>query len=101
MSSQMDGIDIPQSNRLDRVRDVIHVISEGTLGTHEIHSKTGIKTRHILYAVHSARILNLLTIEEHGFALTELGRDLISTARNSQAETELLRYAICNSRILH
>jgi hypothetical protein len=96
----MKGRDIPQTNRLDRVRLVVQAISNGATNAITVDGLTHIGARHADYGLNSARVLGFVVDDGHQVKLTDAGRALLSTTHASTEERAALRAAIEASETL-
>jgi len=90
---------IPQVNKLDDLRTVVQTIEVGA-GTHsEIARWTGFSMRHVAYALHAVKVLNLVDVDA-GLSITKAGEALLVSEINSPAETEVFRGAIEGAEVV-
>ncbi len=96
----LPGSDIPQADNLQRVRLVVDAVAAGHTSQDAILATTHVSLRHMSYALHAARVLGLLTIENKVFRLTSTGRELCATRRQSEDERRILREACSQSPVV-
>lgn len=89
--------DIPQAPNLARIRCVITAIADGMTLPEQIAEETDISLRHVSYSIRAAQTLGLLDGDK---APTALGRMLLETDQESDAEREAFRRSIEESPIM-
>lgn len=86
----IESSDVPQAPNLARIRCVITAVADGANTIEKIAEETDISPRHVGYAIRAAQTLGLLDKDR---APTELGRQLLATAQESEPE----RLAFCKA----
>jgi hypothetical protein len=98
---RLESKDIPQADSLENVRRIIDAVADGSKTKADVSDRTGINPRHVLYGLHTARVLGFLAEEEGGgFGTTDLGKALRSNAAGSAEEREAFRKSIQDSDII-
>ncbi|HVK68333.1 MAG TPA: hypothetical protein VM694_27930 [Polyangium sp.] len=98
---RLESKDIPQADSLENVRRIIDAVADGSKTKADVSDRTGINPRHVLYGLHTARVLGFLAEEEgSGFGTTELGKALGNAAAGSAEEREAFRKSIHESDII-
>ena len=70
---RLESKDIPQADSLENVRRIIDAVADGSKTKADVSDRTGINPRHVLYGLHTARVLGFLVEEEGGgFGVTEV-----------------------------
>lgn len=90
--------DIPQSDNLARVRQVIEAIADGVSDIRTISELTAISARHVAYSLCAARVLGW--IDDSEAALTAAGAALLTTIPEGLEERSELRRAILTSELM-
>ena len=96
----LPGSDIPQADNLQRVRLVVDAVAAGRTSQEAILADTHVSLRHVSYALHAARVLGLLELDQRALRLTASGRELCATRRLSDEERRILREACEKSPII-
>ncbi len=94
---EIESSDVPQAPNLARIRCVVTAIADGAATLDRIAEETDISSRHVGYAVRAAQTLGLLDRDR---APTELGRELLATDQESEAERDAFKKAIAESPIM-
>jgi len=98
---RLESKDIPQADSLENVRRIIDAVADGSKTKADVSDRTGINPRHVLYGLHTARVLGFLVEEEGGgFGVSELGKTLRNAAAGSAEEREAFRKSIQDSDII-
>ena len=98
---RLESKDIPQADSLENVRRIIDAVADGSKTKADVSDRTGINPRHVLYGLHTARVLGFLVEEEGGgFGTTELGKALRNHAAGTAEERETFRKSIQDSDII-
>lgn len=98
---RLESKDIPQADSLENVRRIIDAVADGSKTKADVSDRTGINPRHVLYGLHTARVLGFLVEEEGGgFGTTELGNALRNDPAGSAEERETFRKSIQDSEII-
>lgn len=92
----MSRIEVPQAT-LTAIRRAIDACADGARTPSEVESKTGLSARHVSYAIAAGRSLGLVRDHAGDFALTALGRELVTTPEGSDQEASVLASAIAAS----
>lgn len=99
---RLESKDIPQADSLDNVRRIVEAVAEGAKNKAEVAELTGINPRHVLYGLHTARVLGFLIEESSGgFGTTDAGNALRAIEAGSTAELDAFRKAISESEIVN
>jgi hypothetical protein len=99
---RLESKDIPQADSLENVRRIVDAVADGSKTKADVAERTGINPRHVLYGLHTARVLGFLLEESSGgFAPTEGGTALRGFEAGSNAEREAFRNAIRESDIIN
>jgi hypothetical protein len=93
----IDTGDVPQAPNLARIRCVVTSVADGASTLDQIAEETDISVRHVGYAIRAAQTLGLLDRDR---APTALGRALLETDQESEAENNAFRRAIAESEIM-
>lgn len=96
-SPEIESSDVPQAPNLARVRCIVTAIADGSASLETIAEETDISLRHVGYTVRAAQTLGLL--DEHREP-TPLGRALLATEQESDAEREVLKKSVDESAIM-
>lgn len=72
----MRGTDVPQTDDLGRVVQVVQILAEGSVSVGEVAAAVGLSERHAAYALHAARILDLAADRDGAWTLSARGREL-------------------------
>ena len=96
----MRGTDIPGTFRLEHIRGVIRTIAEGTTSTTDISSKTSMSSRHVSFALHSARLLGWLVGDPKSWQITAAGIELLDTSPGSLEEAWVFRRGIAGCAVV-
>lgn len=96
----MKGVDVPQADNLELVREVVKSITEGSHTAKALEESIKASPRHIQYALQAAQILGFLDRGQKPPLVTHSGRELLKTKVRSEEEGGVLRDAIKASRIL-
>jgi|GEM_PF-3427388 len=91
---RLESKDIPQADSLENVRRIVDAVVDGLRTKAEVSERTGINPRHVLYGLHTARVLGFVTDGDGGFSATELGKALHGLTPNSTEELERFRTSI-------
>lgn len=94
------GSDIPQSDRLLRIREVVSAIGGGLSNTASISAKISMAPRQVAYAKQAARVLGWIKPDGLNFAITEAGAFLLAQPPRSAGEVDVVRSAIESSPVL-
>lgn len=94
----MRGIDIPQTDDLERVVQAVEAVQSGARSADEVGLRIGLSARHAGYALHAARVLGFIQEGDPGWTSTRRGRDLLD--RQGASRDEGLRDAIGESRLM-
>lgn len=94
---EIESSDVPQAPNLARVRCIVAAIADGTESLETIAEETDISPRHVGYTVRAAQTLGLLDDRRE---LTALGRALLATEQESEAEREVLKKSVDESAIM-
>lgn len=97
---RLESKDIPQADSLENVRRIIDAVADGAKTKADVSDRTGINPRHVLYGLHTARVLGFLVEEEGGFGTTAAGKTLRDVAAGSTEEREAFRASIEGSDII-
>ncbi|MFO0722858.1 MAG: sigma factor-like helix-turn-helix DNA-binding protein [Myxococcota bacterium] len=97
MSGKVRSIDVPQADRLSRVRQVVEAVLGGCSTFDVVGERVGLSFRHAQYYAHAARILGLLGFEKSGLRIDGKGRTLLGTEAGSPNEGEAFREVILDS----
>jgi len=98
---RLESKDIPQADSLENVRRIVDAVVDGLRTKAEVSERTGINPRHVLYGLHTARVLGFVVEDEGGgFSATEGGKSLHTLAANGPEELERFRTAIGDSEII-
>jgi hypothetical protein len=98
---RLESKDIPQADSLENVRRIIDAVADGAKTKADVAERTGINPRHVLYGLHTARVLGFLVEEEGGgFGVTAGGTTLRQSPAGSTAERDAFRTAIQDSEII-
>ncbi|MBK9260433.1 MAG: hypothetical protein IPM54_11425 [Polyangiaceae bacterium] len=98
---RLESKDIPQADSLENVRRIVDAVVDGLRTKAEVSERTGINPRHVLYGLHTARVLGFVNEDEGGgFSATELGKALHALTPNGTEEWERFRTAIQESEII-
>jgi hypothetical protein len=98
---RLESKDIPQADSLENVRRIIDAVADGAKTKADVSERTGINPRHVLYGLHTARVLGFLVEEEGGFGPTAAGKALRDNAAGSPEERETFRKSIQDSEIIN
>lgn len=96
-SSEIESSDIPQAPNLARVRCIVAAVADGAGNLETIAEETDISLRHVGYAVRAAQTLGLLAENREP---TPLGRALLETEQESEAERDVLKKSVEESAIM-
>jgi DNA-binding IclR family transcriptional regulator len=96
----LESKDIPQADSLENIRRIVDAVAEGAKSKADVAERTGINPRHVLYGLHTARVLGFLTEESGGFTPTEAAKVLRGAESGSNEERETFRKAIQGSDII-
>ena len=94
---EIDSSDVPQAPNLARIRCIVTAVADGSESLETIAEETDISLRHVGYTLRAAQTLGLL--DEHR-APTPLGRALLDTEQESEAEREVLMRSVQESPIM-
>ncbi|MEO7328830.1 MAG: hypothetical protein ABI193_09650 [Minicystis sp.] len=94
---EIESSDVPQAPNLARVRCIVTAIADGSTNLETIAEETDISLRHVGYTVRAAQTLGLL--DDHREP-TPLGRALLATEQESDAEREVLKQSVEESAIM-
>lgn len=94
----MKSAQIPGTFRLEHIRAVVGAINDGVGSNALIGVKTGIKTRHVSFAVNAARILGWISGEIGALRTTASGRKLLEAEPGSRAEANHFKRGITASK---
>jgi hypothetical protein len=98
---RLESKDIPQADSLENVRRIVDAVVDGLKTKAEVSERTGINPRHVLYGLHTARVLGFVVENEGGgFSATDPGKSLNTLAANGAEELERFRAAIADSEII-
>lgn len=97
---RLESKDIPQADSLENVRRIIDAVADGAKTKADVSERTGINPRHVLYGLHTARILGFLVEADGGFGTTAGGTALRTHAAGSTEERDAFRAAIEGSDII-
>lgn len=98
---RLESKDIPQADSLENVRRIVDAVVDGLRTKAEVSERTGINPRHVLYGLHTARVLGFVVEDEGGgFSATDSGKSLNTLAANGPEELERFRTAIADSEII-
>jgi hypothetical protein len=98
---RLESKDIPQADSLENVRRIVDAVVDGLRTKAEVSERTGINPRHVLYGLHTARVLGFVVEDEGGgFSATEPGKSLHTLAPNGTEELDRFRAAIGDSEII-
>jgi hypothetical protein len=97
---RLESKDIPQADSLENVRRIIDAVADGAKTKAEVSERTGINPRHVLYGLHTARVLGFLSEEDGGFGITAAGKALRDIAAGSSEEREAFHKSIEGSEII-
>jgi len=97
---RLESKDIPQADSLENVRRIIDAVADGAKTKADVSDRTGINPRHVLYGLHTARVLGFLMEEDGGFGPTDAGKSLRDLAAGGTEEREAFRKAIQASEII-
>lgn len=98
---RLESKDIPQADSLENVRRIVDAVVDGLRTKAEVSERTGINPRHVLYGLHTARVLGFVVEDEGGgFSATESGKSLHALTANGPEEQERFRSAIADSEII-
>ena len=98
---RLESKDIPQADSLENVRRIVDAVVDGLRTKAEVSERTGINPRHVLYGLHTARVLGFVVEDEGGgFSATEPGKSLHTLTANGSEELERFRAAIADSEII-
>ena len=98
---RLESKDIPQADSLENVRRIVDSVVDGLRTKAEVSERTGINPRHVLYGLHTARVLGFVVEDEGGgFSATESGKSLNALTANGPEELERFRSAIADSEII-
>lgn len=94
-----DDFDLPQADRLDLVRAVVELISQGIVSSTEIAARGLLASRYVQYSLRAARIIGLLddSAPPH---VTSRGQTLLNTPARSPQERDVLAAAVGESNVL-
>ena len=62
---RLESKDIPQADSLENVRRIVDAVVDGLRTKAEVSERTGINPRHVLYGLHTARVLGFVVEDEH------------------------------------
>ena len=96
-SPDIESSDVPQAPNLARVRCIVTAIADGSASLETIAEETDISLRHVGYTVRAAQTLGLL---DENREPTPLGRALLATEQESDAEREVLKKSVDESAIM-
>ncbi len=97
----LESKDIPQADSLENIRRIVDAVAEGAKTKADVAERTGINPRHVLYGLHTARVLGFLSEESGGFTPTEAAKALRGLELGSNEERETFRKAIQGSDIIN
>lgn len=98
---RLESKDIPQADSLENVRRIVDAVVDGLRTKAEVSERTGINPRHVLYGLHTARVLGFVVEDEGGgFSATESGKSLHTLTPNGPEEMDRFRSAIGDSEII-
>jgi DNA-binding IclR family transcriptional regulator len=98
----LESKDIPQADSLENIRRIVDAVAEGAKTKADVAERTGINPRHVLYGLHTARVLGFLTEESGGgFIPTQAASTLRGAESGSNEERETFRKAIQASEIIN
>jgi hypothetical protein len=98
---RLESKDIPQADSLENVRRIVDAVVDGLRTKAEVSERTGINPRHVLYGLHTARVLGFVVEDEGGgFSATESGKSLHALTPNGAEELERFRSSIADSEII-
>ncbi len=95
----ISGSDVPQKEDLGAVRSVVEAVAKGARTTQGIAEETGIRGRHVNYAVLAAKTLGWLE-REGVMQVTSDGLALLGTTPGTAGERLQIRLALEQSRVL-
>jgi len=98
---RLESKDIPQADSLENVRRIIDAVAEGAKTKADVSDRTGINPRHVLYGLHTARVLGFLVEEEGGFGTSAGGKALHAIPSGSTEERDAFRKSIEDSDIIN
>lgn len=91
--------EVPQADNLENVRAVLEVVAEGEAAPRVLSERSGVSKRHVGYALHAARTLQLLEPDGPP-ALTPRGQALLAAEPGSLEERGRWRSAVLESPLL-
>jgi hypothetical protein len=98
---RLESKDIPQADSLENVRRIVDAVVDGLRTKAEVSERTGINPRHVLYGLHTARVLGFVIENEGGgFSATDAGKSLNTLTANGSEELSRFRAAIADSEII-
>lgn len=98
---RLESKDIPQADSLENVRRIVDAVVDSLRTKAEVSERTGINPRHVLYGLHTARVLGFVVEDEGGgFSATDAGKSLNTLTPNGPEELERFRAAIADSEII-
>lgn len=94
----MRGSDIPQTDDLKRVVQVVQALAGGAASVADVAAAVGLSERHAAYALNAARILDLASDRDGSWTLRARGREL-AQAQPAELRSRL-QQAVSESRTL-
>lgn len=100
MYEHIDSVDIPQQDKLTKVRAVVEAISRG-VARDGLADAAALSPRHVRYTLHAARTLGWATRSGDNWTITPRGVELLAKAPGTAAEKEICRLSISGCHAIH
>jgi len=94
----IETVDVPQANSLDKVGDLLALVSAGVDRKESLVEQLGLVAREIDYYKHAARILGFAENKTTGFTITEAGESYLRAIRPSE-QRAILSDAVRSAKI--